>query len=85
LKATTIQDLHRRVALGWTVLPRDGVESHEHVGSSGAYVADATLQPSRDIAIGVFTNIGGGQGLRDAVARVALRMATRVATAGKSD
>ncbi|HYN06160.1 MAG TPA: serine hydrolase domain-containing protein [Vicinamibacterales bacterium] len=77
LKATTIQDLHRRVALGWTVLPRDGVESHEHVGSYGAYVAYATIQPSRDIAVGVFTNIGGGQGLRDAVARVALRIATR--------
>lgn len=85
LKATTIQELHRRVALGWTVLPRDGVESHEHFGSSGAYVAYATIQPSRDIAVGVFTNIGGAQGLRDAVARVALRIATRVATAGQSD
>jgi CubicO group peptidase (beta-lactamase class C family) len=85
LKYTTIQDLHRRVALGWTVLPRDGVESHEHFGSSGAYVAYATIQPSRDIAIAVFTNIGGDQGLRDAVARVALRIATRVATARKSD
>ncbi len=85
LKSTTIQDLHRSVALGWTVLPREGVESHEHFGSSGAYVGYATIQPSRDIAIGVFTNIGGGQGLRDAIARVALRIATRMATAGKSD
>jgi len=85
LKATTIQDLHRRVALGWTVLPRDRVESHEHFGSSGAYVAYATIQPSRDIAVGVFTNIGGGQDLRDAVARIALRMATRVATGEKFD
>ena len=85
LKATTIQDLHRRVAMGWAVLTRDGVESHEHFGSSGAYVAYATIQPSRDIAVGVFTNMGGGQGLRDAVARVALRIATRIATAEKSD
>ena len=85
LKATTIQELHRRVALGWAVMPRDGVESHEHVGSYGAYVAYATIQPSRDIAVGVFTNIGGGQDLRDAVARVAMRIATRVATAEKSD
>jgi CubicO group peptidase (beta-lactamase class C family) len=85
LKATTIQDLHRRVALGWTVLPRDGVESHEHFGSSGAYVAFAAIQPSRDIAVAVFTNIGGVEGLREAVARVALRITTRVATAGKSD
>ena len=81
LKATTIQNLHGGVALGWTVIPRDGVESHEHVGSYGAYVAYATIQPSRDIAVGVFTNIGGGQDLRDAVARIALRIATRVATA----
>ena len=85
VKATTIQDLHKRVALGWTVLPRDGVESHEHFGSSGAYVAYATIQPSRDIAVAVFTNIGGVEGLRDAVARIALRIATRVGTAEKSD
>jgi D-alanyl-D-alanine carboxypeptidase len=81
LKATTIQNLHGGVALGWTVIPRDGVESHEHVGSYGAYVAYATIQPSRDVAVSVFTNLGGGQDLRDAVARVALRIATRVATA----
>jgi hypothetical protein len=66
-------------------MPRDGVQSHEHVGSYGAYVAYATIQPSRDVAVGVFTNLGGGQELRDAVGRVALRMATRVATAGKPD
>lgn len=84
LKAKTIQELHARVtpnnpalgfAMGWTVMPRDGVVSHEHVGSYGAYVAYATIQPSRDVAVGVFTNLGGGQGLRDAVGRVALRMA----------
>ena len=80
LKATTIQDLHRRVALGWTVIPRDGIESHEHFGSYGAYVGYTTIQPTRDMAVAVFTNIGGGQDLRDAVARVALRIATRVAT-----
>ena len=85
LKATTIQDLHRRVAMGWALIPRDGVESHEHFGSYGAYVAYATIQPARDVAVGVFTNMGGSQGLRDAVARVAMRIAARVATAGKSD
>jgi hypothetical protein len=93
LKATTIQDLHKRVpndpapgsVMGWVVMPRDGVESHEHVGSYGAYVAYATIQPSRDIAVGVFTNIGGGQDLRNAVGRVALRIATQVSTAGKPD
>lgn len=94
LKATTIQELHGRVAtknpargsaMGWTVMPRDGIESHEHVGSYGAYVAYATIQPSRDVAVGAFTNLGGSQDLRDAVARVALRIATRVATAEKPD
>jgi CubicO group peptidase (beta-lactamase class C family) len=93
LKATTIQDLHKRVpndpapgsVMGWVVMPRDGVESHEHVGSYGAYVAYATIQPSRDIAVGVFTNIGGGQDLRNAVGRVALRIATQVSTAGKPE
>jgi CubicO group peptidase (beta-lactamase class C family) len=94
LKATTIQDLHgeaspkgsaRGSALGWSVMPRDGVESHEHVGSYGAYVAYATIQPSRDVAVGVFTNLGGDQALKDAVGRVALRMATRVATVETPD
>jgi CubicO group peptidase (beta-lactamase class C family) len=92
LKATTVQDLHRRAApinpslgfaMGWSVMPRDGVESHEHVGSYGAYVAYATIQASRDVAVGAFTNLGGGQDLRDAVARVALQIATRVSTEKK--
>ena len=60
-------------------MPRDG-ESHEHVGSYGAYVAYATIQASRDVAVGAFTNLGGGQDLRDAVAKVALQIAARVAT-----
>jgi hypothetical protein len=72
-------------AMGWSVMPRDGVQSHEHVGSYGAYVAYATIQPSRDVAVGVFTNMGGGQDVRDAVGRFALRIATRVSTAEKSD
>lgn len=93
LKATTIQELHGRVApnnpsrgsaMGWGVMPRDGVESHEHVGSYGAYVAYATVQPSRDVAVGVFTNMGGGQDLRDAVGGIALRIAARVSAAEKS-
>lgn len=58
-------------------MPRNGVESHEHFGSSGAYVADVTIQLSRDVAVGVFTNLGGVEGLRAAVARIALRIAAR--------
>jgi CubicO group peptidase (beta-lactamase class C family) len=90
LKATTIQALHGRAApddpapglgMGWTLMPRDGVRSHEHVGSYGAYVAYATVQPSRDVAVAAFTNVGGGQDVKDAVARVALRLATRATTA----
>jgi D-alanyl-D-alanine carboxypeptidase len=87
LKATTIQELHRRVAptnpalafaMGWSVMPRDGIQSHEHVGSYGAYVAYATIQPSRDVAVAAFTNLGGGQDLRDTIAKLALRLASRV-------
>ena len=94
LKAATVQELHRRTvpinpslgfAMGWSVMPREGVESHEHVGSYGAYVAYATIQASRDLAVAAFTNLGGGQGLRDAVGRVALQIATRVSTDKKSD
>lgn len=86
LKARAIQALQGRSAdgsqrggaVGWNVMPRDGVESHEHFGSSGAYVAYATIQPSRDVAVGVVTNLGGDQELRNAVARIALRIAARV-------
>jgi D-alanyl-D-alanine carboxypeptidase len=93
LKATTVQDLHRTTvpinpsvgfAMGWSVMPRNGVESHEHVGSYGAYIAYATIQASRDLAVGVFTNLGGGQELRDAVGRGALQIATRLSTQKKS-
>ena len=89
LKAATIQELHTLVPpstspalgseMGWGRMPRDGVRSHEHVGTYGAYIAYATIQPSRDVAVAVFTNIGGGQEVKDGVARVALRMATEVA------
>jgi CubicO group peptidase (beta-lactamase class C family) len=85
LKARTIQELQGRSpdgsrrggAVGWNVMPRDGVESHEHFGSSGAYVAYATIQPSRDVAVGVFTNLGGDPQLRAAVAKIALRIAAQ--------
>jgi CubicO group peptidase (beta-lactamase class C family) len=84
LKATTIQDLQRNPgsAMGWAVTTWDGVESHQHFGSYGAYVAYAVIQPTRDIAVGAFTNLGGGQDLRDAVAKVALHIATRIASTG---
>jgi CubicO group peptidase (beta-lactamase class C family) len=93
LKARTIQELQGRSpdrsqrgrAVGWNVMPRDGVESHEHFGSSGAYVAYATIQPSRDVAVGVFTNLGGDQELRNAVARIALRIAARYSVDEKDD
>jgi CubicO group peptidase (beta-lactamase class C family) len=86
LRATTIQDLQRDPgsAMAWAVTTLDGVASHQHFGSYGAYVAYAVIQPSRDIAVGTFTNLGGGQDLKDAVARVALQIATRVATVEKS-
>jgi CubicO group peptidase (beta-lactamase class C family) len=85
LKARTIQALHgrspykpvRSAAMGWTVMPRDGVESHEHRGSSGAYVAYVTIQPSRDVAVAVLTNIGSVQDLREVVARIAQQIAAR--------
>jgi len=87
LKAATIQDLQRDPgsAMAWAVTTRDGVESHQHFGSYGAYVAYAVIQPSRDIAVGAFTNLGGGQDLREAVAKIALQIATRVAAGEKLD
>jgi hypothetical protein len=65
------------------VIPRDGTQSHAHVGSYGAYVGYATIQASRDLAVGAFTNLGGGQHLRDGVAKAALQIATRVLSTEK--
>jgi len=86
LKAATIQELHRRgSAMGWSLMMRGEVVSHEHVGSYGAFVAFATIQPARDLAVAAFTNIGGGQDLRDAVGRLALQIATRLSAHEKSN
>jgi CubicO group peptidase (beta-lactamase class C family) len=84
LKSTTIQELHRRDSpMGWSLMMRGEVESHEHVGSYGTYVAYATIQPARDLAVAAFTNMGGGQDLRDAVGRLALQIATRLSVEQK--
>jgi len=86
LEAATIQELHRPgSAMGWSVMRRGEVESHEHVGSCGAFVAYATIQPARDLAVAVFTNMGGGQDLRDAIGRLALQVATRLSASRQSD
>lgn len=87
LKATTIRELHRLVppinpalgfGMGWVVATRDGSVSHEHGGSYGAYVAHATIHPSRDAAVAVLTNVGGDQVLKDAVAELAGAIIARV-------
>lgn len=86
LRAATVQELHRPVApaatpgfaMGWSLMPREGVLSHEHVGSYGAFIAFATLQPSRDVAVAAFTNIGGGQDLRNVLGRMALQAAAQL-------
>jgi hypothetical protein len=70
--------------MGWSIMPREGVQSHEHVGSYGAYVAYATIQPSRDVAVGIFANLGGGQDVRDAVGRTALQIAARLSADANS-
>lgn len=90
LKARTIQELHGlgpdtrtlRPGMGWNRMPRAGGDSHEHRGSNGSCVGFATIQPSRDVAVAVFTNLGG-DGLRDIVADIALRIAERDSADGK--
>jgi hypothetical protein len=71
--------------MGWSLMVRGGIESHEHVGSYGAYVAYATNQPARDLAVAALTNIGGGHDLRDGVGRIALLVVTRLSAGEKFD
>jgi CubicO group peptidase (beta-lactamase class C family) len=68
LKAATVKELHTPIApvdtsngyaAGWGVAIRDGVETHGHSGSGGAYIAITAIQPARDFAIAFLTNIGG--------------------------
>ncbi|MFL5582654.1 MAG: serine hydrolase domain-containing protein [Gemmatimonadaceae bacterium] len=69
LKAATIKDLHTAIApvdsgthygAGWGIaVTRDGFETHGHAGSAGAYIATAAIQPARDFAVAILTNIGG--------------------------
>ena len=72
-------------ASGWSVMPRGDVESHEHVGSYGAYVAYATIQTSRVRAAGVspISVRSGAQGC--GVRRVALQIVARLSTDKKLD
>lgn len=75
LTAGTIQQLHQRGgAMGWSLMPRDDGESHEHTGSYGAFTAFVTLQPTRNVAVAAFTNIGGGDE-REVLRQLALRIA----------
>jgi cell division protein FtsI/penicillin-binding protein 2 len=71
--------------MGWNRMPRAGGDSHEHRGSNGSYVGFAAIQPSHDVAVAVFTNLGGVQDLRDIVASIALRIAARYSADDKDD
>jgi D-alanyl-D-alanine carboxypeptidase len=69
VKAATIKELHAAIppidsgtkyGAGWGVgVTRDGFETHGHAGSGGAYIAIAAIQPARDVAVAILTNIGG--------------------------
>jgi CubicO group peptidase (beta-lactamase class C family) len=69
LKAATIRELHAAIApvdsgtkygAGWGfAITKDGFETHGHTGSGGAYIAIAAIQPARDFALAIVTNIGG--------------------------
>lgn len=80
LKAATIRDLHAAIApvdtgtkygAGWGVgITRDGFETHGHSGSAGAYIAIAAIQPVRDFAVAILTNIGGDNDVFPEVAKL---------------
>lgn len=80
LKAATIRDLHAAIApvdsgtrfgAGWGVaVTRDGFETHGHSGSAGAYIAIAAIQPARDFAIAILTNIGGDEDVLPEVSKL---------------
>jgi CubicO group peptidase (beta-lactamase class C family) len=80
LQAATIKELHTAIApvdgptkygAGWGVATTaDGFETHGHSGSAGAYIAIAAIQPVRDFAIAILTNIGGDADVLPAVSKL---------------
>jgi CubicO group peptidase (beta-lactamase class C family) len=80
VKSTTITDLHAAIApvdsgtkygAGWGVgITRDGFETHGHTGSAGAYIAIAAIQPARDFAVAILTNIGGDNDVMPEVSKL---------------
>jgi CubicO group peptidase (beta-lactamase class C family) len=60
LRASTVEYLHTPVgegyALGWGLVPLDGVPTSVHDGSAGTFYATVAVQPSRDIAVVVIVN-----------------------------
>lgn len=65
LKADTIRHLHTPVGifgLGWGVRSIDGLMASGHDGSDGTFYLTARLWHTRDLAIAVAANVGGGRG-----------------------
>jgi CubicO group peptidase (beta-lactamase class C family) len=65
LKAATILQMHTPVGLfglGWAVLSADGLIVSGHDGSHGTFYVTARLWHTRDLAIAVAANVGGGSG-----------------------
>jgi CubicO group peptidase (beta-lactamase class C family) len=78
LKSATIKYLHTaksggEYAMGWEVLPINGYTSSVHEGSADTFHAFIIIQPSRDLAAVVVTNLGG-QTARLAIAEAAAEM-----------
>lgn len=89
LKAATIRELHTAIApvdsgtqvgAGWGIaITKDGFETHGHNGSGGAYIAIAAIQPARDFAVAILTNIGGDDDVLPEVAKLRLIVTQRLA------
>jgi CubicO group peptidase (beta-lactamase class C family) len=62
LRAATISHLHTArgiFALGWAVMPLNGLRTSRHDGSDGTFYVTATLWHDRGLAIAVAANMGG--------------------------
>lgn len=89
LEAATIKELHTAIApldsgtkygAGWGfAVTKDGFETHGHTGSGGAYIAIAAIQPARDFAIAILTNIGGDNDVLPEVAKLRAVVTQRLA------
>lgn len=73
-------DSGTKYGAGWGfAVTKDGFETHGHTGGGGAYIAIEAIQPARDFAVAIITNIGGDDDVLPEVSKLRSTVTQRLA------